>query len=409
VSIPPPPSPQGSQGSQGSQGPQGPQGPQNPYAPTTTPGPHAQSPYGPPYAHPYPHHPSINGVAISALVLGILCFLPAIGLILGLIALAQIKKKGERGKGMAIAGSVLSSVGLTVWILSLSTGFAADAWNSFKDAATGEGTAYALTKGDCFNSSTGSLEGETYDVDEVPCTGKHDAEVFAVLTVPGTTFPGDDEVTRIADDQCYALQDDYAKDSWAVPDDIDVYYLLPTRQTWRLGDRAVTCMFGNTDSNGTLTGSLRRDYMTLDSYQMRFLSASNTIDDVLFEQPEDYPEEDLAANKAWAKDVHRVLGTQIEDLRTHPWPEVADRPVAAFLDDLEAARKEWARAAAADDADAFYLHYDKAYEDVDGPTTVAVRKALDLNTTVPDYSGDGGDSPEDGPGDSPADGGALDV
>jgi hypothetical protein len=101
-----------------------------------------------------------------------------------------------------------------------------------------------------------------------------------------------------------------------------------------------------------------------------------------------------------------VLGTQIEDLRTHPWPEAAERPVAAFLDDLEDARGEWARAAAADDADTFYLRYEKAYKDVDGPTTVAVRKALDLDTTVPEYYEDGGDGTG---GDGPADGGELDV
>jgi hypothetical protein len=397
VSIPPPP------------GPHQPQGSQEPYGPYPQ-GPYAQGPHGAPYPYhpygPYGRPAPVNGVAIGALVLGILCFLPAVGLVLGLIALAQIRKKGERGKGMAIAGSVLSSVGLAVWVLSLSTGVASDAWNGFKDAATGEGTAYALAKGDCFDSSTGALEGDTYDVDEVPCTGKHDAEVFAVVTVPGTSFPGDDAVTRVGDDQCYALADSYAMDTWAVPDDVDVYYLLPTRQTWRFGDRAVTCMFGSTEKNGTLTGSLRSDYMTLDSYQMAFLSATNAVDTALFEEPEEYPEEDLGANRTWAKDVHRVLGDRIEGLRTHPWPQVAKRSVTAFIDDMEDARKEWAKAAVADDADAFYAHYDKAYGYVDGPTTVAARKALELDTTAPDRYEDGGD--ETG-GDASEGGGELDV
>lgn len=407
MSIPPPPGPPQPQGSPEPYGPyaqgpyaQGPYGAPYPY--------HPQAPYGPaPYARPAP----VNGVAIGALVLGILCFLPAVGLVLGLIALVQIKKKGERGKGMAIAGSVLSSVGLTVWVLSLSTGLASDVWNGFKDAATGEGTAYALTKGDCFDSSTGTLEGETYDVDEVPCTGRHDAEVFAVVTVPGTSFPGDAEVARIADDQCYRLQDSYTMDTWAVPDDVDVYYLVPTRQTWRFGDREVTCMLGSTEKNGRLTGSLRSDYMTLDSYQMAFLSATNAVDAALYEEPEEYPEEDLAANRTWAENVHQILGDRIEGLRDHSWPEAAERRVDAFVDDMEDARDEWAKAAVAADADAFYLHYDKAYAYVDGSSTVAARKALDLDTTVPEDSEDEGGAPGAGTpsGTAPGDGGELDV
>lgn len=137
MSIPPPP------------GPHQPQGPYPP-GPFTPPGPWGYG-YGG-YAQPVP----VNGVAIAALVLGILCFLPAVGLVLGLIALAQIKRKGERGKGMAIAGAVLSTVGLVLWTVSLSTGVASDVVDGLKDAARGEGTAYALAKGDCFDSGTGS-------------------------------------------------------------------------------------------------------------------------------------------------------------------------------------------------------------------------------------------------------------
>ncbi|MET9830602.1 DUF4190 domain-containing protein [Streptomyces sp. NPDC006385] len=405
MSIPPPSGPQRPQGY-----PEQPQGPYAqgqfpppspyPYGAPGAPGPYPYHPYGPhaPYGRPAP----VNGVAIGALVLGILCCVPAVGLVLGLIALAQIKKKGERGKGMAIAGSVLSSVGLALWTLALTTGSAGDFWDGFRDAAKGEGTAYALAKGDCFNSSTGSLEGETYDVDEVPCAREHDAEVFAVVTVPGGSYPGDDEVTRVADDRCYALWNQYSLDTWAVPDDVEVYHLVPTRQSWRFGDRAITCMFGSTEGK-PLTGSLRRDYMTLDAYQVRFLSASNLIDDVLYEEPEAYPEEDLAANRAWAKDVHRVLGEQTRMLRTQPWPEVAEGPVTEFLADMEDAREEWAEAAAADDADTFSAHYDKAYAHVDGPATVTARKALGLETTVPSYEDDSGGGGAGGSG------GGLDV
>ncbi|QOV35857.1 septum formation family protein [Streptomyces ferrugineus] len=388
MSIPPPP------------GPHQPQGPFTPgqYAP---PPPYPYPPYPPypPYGHPAP----VNGVAIGALVLGLLCFVPAIGLVLGLIALAQIKKRGERGKGMAIAGSLLSSVGLALWTLALTTGAAADFWDGFKGAANGEGTAYALAKGDCFDSPTGNLEGEAYDVDRVTCSRPHDGEVFAVVTLPGGDFPGDDEVTRTADDRCYALRDGYAMDSWAVPDDADVYYFIPSRQSWRLGDREITCLFGSTEENGKLTGSLRNDPTTLDADQTAFLSASNTVDTALHEEPEEYPEEDLAANRAWAKDVHAVLGEQIQELRAHSWGAKAKQPVADLIKEMQEAHKEWARAATAKDADTYYAHYDNGYDYVDGPATVTARKALGLDTTAPTY-----DEEPEGGGES-GDTGGLDV
>lgn len=56
-----------------------------------------------------------NGFAIAALVLGIL-WLCAVGsvlaIIFGFVALSQIKRSGQSGKGMAIAGIVLGVIGL---------------------------------------------------------------------------------------------------------------------------------------------------------------------------------------------------------------------------------------------------------------------------------------------------------
>ncbi|WP_461080967.1 DUF4190 domain-containing protein [Streptomyces deserti] len=359
---------------------------------------HGQAgPYGPygPYA-PYGARPALNAVAVAALVLGILCFLPAVGLVLGLVALRQIRRRGERGKGMAVAGTVLSCVGLALWAVSLSTGVVSDAWQGIKDGVTGEGTAYALAKGDCFDSPTGSLKGDAYDVEEVPCGGEHDGEVFAVVELPGGSFPGDDKVTELADDKCYTLQDRYAMDTWALPENVDVYYLVPSRQSWRIGDREITCLFGSTDEKGSLTGSLRTDETTLDADQLAFLKATGAVDAVLYEEPEDHPDNDLAGSRAWAKQVHGVLGDQIEALRAHTWPADAERPVADLVTDMEDAREEWAKAATAGDVDTYFEHYEQGYAYVDGPTTVTARKALGLATTPPSYeddsSGGGGES-----------------
>ncbi|MFJ4755231.1 septum formation family protein [Streptomyces sp. NPDC088763] len=379
-----------------------PSGPHQPYGPPEQPqGPYPQGPYpqGPsvprPFPSPYgfPYGPyggqaPVNGLAIGSLVLGILCFVPAVGLVLGLIALAQIRRKGERGKGMAIAGSVLSAVGLALWALMLSTGAASDFWDGFKGAASGDGSAFALDKGDCFDTPSGNLEGETFEAEKVPCAGAHDGEVFAVVTLTGGRYPGEDELSRTADDKCYALSDGYAMDTWGVPEDVDVYYFIPTPQSWRFGDRELTCLFGSTEKDGRLTGSLRGDATTLDADQVAFLTAVNAVDAVLYEEPQAHPDDDLAANQEWARDVRRVLGEQIAALRGHRWPDGAKKPVTELIGEMEDARAEWGRAAAAKDSDTYFTHYEKGYAYVDGPTTVTAREALGLDTTVPLYEDD---------------------
>ncbi|WP_329220700.1 DUF4190 domain-containing protein [Streptomyces sp. NBC_01485] len=415
MSIPPPPGPHQPQDPYQPPQPQSPNpqspNPQDPYgAPPQAP--YAQGPYGPqaPYgAVPYPvwgqgYSPfgrpaPVNGVAIAALVLGILCFLPAVGLVLGIIALVQIKKRGERGKGMAIAGAILSSVGLALWVLALATGGAGEFWEGFKEGASAN-SGFSLAKGDCFDVPGGTLDKEVYDVDEVACSGAHDAEVFATVPLPGDDFPGDSHVADVADDKCYPLQSAYAMDTWALTDEVDVYYLTPTGESWEWGDREITCVFADLEGKSTLTGSLRADETTLDADQLAFLTAMTAVDDALYEEPEELAEEDLAGNRTWAGDVGNATDEQAAALGAHTWSAPARAPLAALVKDMRAAGKEWAAAEKATDVDGFYVHYDTAYEYVDGDATVTARKALGLATTPPTYDEDGSGSGSAGGGDS---------
>jgi len=85
-------------------------------------GPHGViTPYHPGY-YPVPPPPPTNGLAIGALVCGILelftlggAAIPAV--ILGHVARSQIRRTGERGDGMAIAGLVLGYLAIAGWAL----------------------------------------------------------------------------------------------------------------------------------------------------------------------------------------------------------------------------------------------------------------------------------------------------
>ncbi len=68
----------------------------------------APAPYEPtPYAAPY-GQAKTNTLAIIALILGFV--IPPGGIIVGHIALGQIKKTGEAGRGLALAGTILGYV-----------------------------------------------------------------------------------------------------------------------------------------------------------------------------------------------------------------------------------------------------------------------------------------------------------
>lgn len=72
-------------------------------------------PPGAPSLGGIPTRPRNNALAIASLVLGIIwvCGLGSLlALILGIIALSQIKKSGASGRGMAIAGIVLGVLGI---------------------------------------------------------------------------------------------------------------------------------------------------------------------------------------------------------------------------------------------------------------------------------------------------------
>lgn len=75
-------------------------------------------PYGygqPPYG--YPQQEGWNGFAIAGFVLSFFCGL--LGLIFSAIALSQLKTRPQRGRGLAIAGLIISLVAIVVGVLTV--------------------------------------------------------------------------------------------------------------------------------------------------------------------------------------------------------------------------------------------------------------------------------------------------
>jgi hypothetical protein len=114
----------------------------------------------------------------------------------------------------------------------------------------------SVRAGVCFNLL--NKQAESVDtVRVVPCRQAHDDEVFAVVRLPRSPFPGDDRVLDLADEACGAHLKAYTGKTYdELPDNVNYLAYAPIREGWAAGDRRTTCTLVDS-SDGQLTGSLR--------------------------------------------------------------------------------------------------------------------------------------------------------
>ncbi|MFF0472582.1 DUF4190 domain-containing protein [Streptomyces sp. NPDC004284] len=377
---PPPPSPEGGP-QQGWPAPGPYTSPGMPYAPYGRPGVPGAGPYGTPPR-------TTNGLAIGSLVSGVVCCLPPLGLILGLVALPQIKKRGQAGKGFAIAGIVLSALSCLLLVVGLATGGIGAAWDGFQKGVEGASRAKSpssLRTGQCFNDE-GRSKKYTTKVTVVDCARPHDGEVTGTFKMAGAdAWPGDEAVDELAQKRCETINSAYAMDTWAIPKDVWIHYYLPSKETWRLGDRSVICGFGS--GKKPFSGSVRSDRSTLTADQSSFLTIVNPIETVGYQEPEDDPDEDFEANKAWAGELLKAIDTARAGLGRRSWPGDSAAPVADLREELATASKRWAELASATDADAYWDAYDAAWDALPEDLGADARTALGLTGAPPEGEG----------------------
>lgn len=208
----------------------------------------------PPPGYPLPpQQRGTNGFAIAALVFGIIGG-ALLGVIFGFVALSQIKRSGQGGRGMAIAGLILSGV----WVLVVGALIAlALATSATRDTTTGQvagggGTVSSrdLRPGDCLNNLRDSTD--LRSLPAVPCAQPHEGEVFAVFDLPSGAYPGQSEVDSLSETGCGTRFGGY---SGADPENERLFVVYPLKSNWARGDREVACIA--TPLNGGLTtGSL---------------------------------------------------------------------------------------------------------------------------------------------------------
>lgn len=230
--------------------------------------------YGPPPAgfgpgpggHPYgpPQKTGTDGFAIASLVLGILGMV-LLSVIFGFVALSRIRRSGRGGRGLAIAGLVLSGLWIVLIVLAL-VGGALTVQTTPTGSGTASPTATAPTApsersgtvaatdvqvGDCLadTEATNMLD----SVDVVPCSQAHVGEVFAVFDLAAGPYPGAAEVQQQVEDGCNDRLAAYSPSAVTDPG-IGLYAIFPLEQNWNAGDRETACI---ARSDPPTTGSIK--------------------------------------------------------------------------------------------------------------------------------------------------------
>jgi hypothetical protein len=184
-----------------------------------------------------------SGLAIASLVLGILGG-AVLAAIFGIVALGKIRDTGQKGRGLAIAGIILSCVWVVVAVAAVVTshGHAKGASNaqvgtnvSQSAAASSSGVVnvHGLAVGNCF---TASPTQPVTSVTLIPCREAHGEQVFAVWEVAGSSYPGN--LYQVAGQGC----EERRASLTASASSLEISDLHPGQASWAEGDRVVYCL-----------------------------------------------------------------------------------------------------------------------------------------------------------------------
>lgn len=256
-------------------------------AATGTPSPYEGAPYenagpygGAPAPYGAPQSAGTDGFAIGALVTGILT-MTIVPIILGAVSLARIKKSGQSGRGMAIAGIVLGALSTIGWIVTvivlvmlvrtpefqegfdqgLDQGLEQSLGEVSPEATSDPGDTTEETEvaagvdepllGTCFTDSDDLLMADDFGFHD--CAEPHNAEIYAETTVEGDVFPGDEAIWAQADEFCVAEFATFVGLDYE-SSELEYNYFYPGEDNWNDGGRLVSCYLVTADGS-ELTGS----------------------------------------------------------------------------------------------------------------------------------------------------------
>jgi hypothetical protein len=203
------------------------------------------APPGHPGQQPGAPRRTTDGVAVAALVSGIIPAIP-LTLVLGPLALIRVGRSGARGRALAITGLVLAGL----WIVAGAIVAAAIITRPPPPKPVTLPPVFSLRAGQCLDSGASGISG----VHVLSCGQAHDAEVFATFQVAGSRYPGAAALQQRASQGCVTRLTGYLNPQLPA-DSLAQSYVYPGAGAWSAGERTVICTVHSTA--GPLVGSVR--------------------------------------------------------------------------------------------------------------------------------------------------------
>jgi hypothetical protein len=203
------------------------------------------TPPSPPGQQPAAPRRATDGVAVAALISGLIPAIP-VTLVLGPLALIRVGRSGKRGRALAITGLVLAGL----WIVAGAIVAAAIITRPPPPKPVTLPQVFSLRAGQCVDSGASAISG----VHVLSCAQAHDAEVFATFRVAGSRYPGAAALQQRAGRGCVARLSGYLNPQLSA-DSLAQSYIYPGAGAWSAGERTVVCTVRST--SGPLVGSVR--------------------------------------------------------------------------------------------------------------------------------------------------------
>jgi hypothetical protein len=198
-----------------------------------------------PQAHPpRPRRPT-DGVAVAALVSGLVPAIP-VTLVLGPMALIRIGRSGARGRALAITGLVLAGL----WTVAVAIVAASIITRPPPPKPVTLPRVFSVRAGECLNSGPNGISG----LQVLSCSQAHDAEVFATFGVADSHYPGATALQQQAREGCASRLSGYLNPQLAAAS-LAQSFVYPDAGAWSAGERTVVCTVHST--SGPLVGSVR--------------------------------------------------------------------------------------------------------------------------------------------------------
>ncbi|MFK0194665.1 DUF4190 domain-containing protein [Kitasatospora sp. NPDC090308] len=344
--------------------------------------------FGAPGYPAFPQQRSLytNGLAIASLVVSFLCFFGTAAVIMGPIALRQIKRTGERGRGLAVSAIVIGSI----WAVLFAVVLVANALDPASGQDDGDGRPTSTRNGSAVVPAASALRlevGECFDLvgtlvtKRIDCAQPHKGEVFWT-GIPVET--GDYPFTSVLEDEaekgCSDHVDQYVMDTWTLGDSLDYRYVYPDRNSWdAVGGRRLVCFF--TDSE-PLTAPLRKDQTTLTSDQLHLLLATNQFDRAWAEAPNEDLDvaDDPAAFRTWADGLAAAADKQAALLAGAQWTTADRKTVDRLVGESREAARHFRAAGKLTGAEDVERELTAGYQHLGDDLILDLRRGLGLAT-----------------------------